>query len=70
MKVWRKLSRQLVVGVQLGGKVDELCGGGLLATWLLLGVAVPFMLHLSVVYSERLGFPGLGQAFGVVSFVP
>lgn len=38
--------------------------------WLLLGVAVPFMLHLSVVYSERLGFPGLGQAFGVVSFVP
>lgn len=35
--------------------------------WLLIGVAVPFLLHVGVVYSEKLGLYGLGQAFGMVS---
>ena len=34
--------------------------------WLILGVAAPFLLHLAVVYSERLGIPGLGESFGLV----
>jgi len=33
--------------------------------WLILGVAVPFLLHLAVVYSEKLGIPGLGESFGL-----
>mmetsp|Transcript_19664 Transcript_19664/g.27650 ORF Transcript_19664/g.27650 Transcript_19664/m.27650 type:complete len:1196 (-) Transcript_19664:95-3682(-) len=35
--------------------------------WLILGVAVPMLLHLAVVYSDYLGIPGLGQSFGIVS---
>jgi len=34
--------------------------------WLLLGVSVPFMLHLLVLYSSKLGLPGLGESFGMV----
>uniref|UniRef100_A0A7S2UFA2 Cation-transporting P-type ATPase C-terminal domain-containing protein n=1 Tax=Attheya septentrionalis TaxID=420275 RepID=A0A7S2UFA2_9STRA len=34
--------------------------------WLLLGVAVPFLLHLAVLYSDRLGIPVLGESFGMV----
>jgi len=34
--------------------------------WLILGVSVPFLLHLAVLYSAKLGFPGLGDAFGMV----
>ena len=34
---------------------------------LLVGVAVPMMLHLLVVYSSRFGMPGLGESFGMVS---
>ncbi len=34
--------------------------------WLLLGVAGPFLLHLAVLYSSSLGFPGFGKAFGMV----
>eukprot|EP00535_Pseudo-nitzschia_heimii_P009346 CAMPEP_0197178932 /NCGR_PEP_ID=MMETSP1423-20130617/4044_1 /TAXON_ID=476441 /ORGANISM="Pseudo-nitzschia heimii, Strain UNC1101" /LENGTH=1166 /DNA_ID=CAMNT_0042628755 /DNA_START=221 /DNA_END=3721 /DNA_ORIENTATION=- len=34
--------------------------------WLLLGVAGPFLLHLSVLYSAKLGLPGFGEAFGMV----
>jgi P-type Ca2+ transporter type 2C len=34
--------------------------------WLILGVSVPFLLHLAVLYSSRLGVPGLGEAFGMV----
>ena len=37
--------------------------------WLLLGVAGPFLLHLSVLYSAALGLPGFGEAFGMVSCV-
>eukprot|EP00979_Chaetoceros_neogracilis_P008937 scaffold2006_cov283-Chaetoceros_neogracile.AAC.21 len=33
---------------------------------LVLGVAVPTMLHLLVVYSSKLGLPGLGESFGMV----
>lgn len=35
--------------------------------WLLLGVAVPFLLHLFVLYSSEIGLPGLGASFGMVS---
>jgi len=34
--------------------------------WLLLGVAVPFALHLVVLYSEFLGIPAFGESFGLV----
>jgi Ca2+-transporting ATPase len=34
--------------------------------WLLLGVSGPFVLHLLVLYSSRLGLPGLGESFGIV----
>ena len=34
--------------------------------WLLLGVALPLLLHFAVVYSEKLGLPGLGESFGLV----
>ena len=34
--------------------------------WLLLGVAVPFLLHLLVLYSPDLGIPALGESFGMV----
>jgi Ca2+-transporting ATPase len=33
---------------------------------LILGVTVPMILHLLVVYSSKLGLPGLGESFGVV----
>jgi Ca2+-transporting ATPase len=33
---------------------------------LMLGVAVPMALHLFVVYSSKLGFPGLSESFGMV----
>jgi len=29
------------------------------------GVALPFLLHLAVVYSAKLGFPGLAKSFGL-----
>lgn len=35
--------------------------------WLLGGVAIPFLLHIAVVYSAKLGFPGLAKSFGLVS---
>ena len=34
--------------------------------WLILGVSVPFLLHLAVLYSPSLGISGLGEAFGMV----
>jgi Ca2+-transporting ATPase len=34
--------------------------------WLLLGVSGPFLLHLLVLYSSKLGFGGLGESFGIV----
>ena len=34
--------------------------------WLLLGVSVPFLLHLFVLYSSDLGLPALGESFGMV----
>jgi Ca2+-transporting ATPase len=34
--------------------------------WLLLGVSGPFLLHLLVLYSSKLGLPGLGESFGMV----
>ena len=34
--------------------------------WLIGGVALPFLLHIAVVYSEKLGFPGLAKSFGLV----
>ena len=34
--------------------------------WLVAGVALPFALHLAVVYSAELGFPGLARSFGLV----
>ena len=37
--------------------------------WLLLGVAGPLLLHLFVLYSSKLGLPGLGESFGMVSYV-
>ena len=37
--------------------------------WLLLGVSGPFLLHLFVLYSSKLGLPGLGESFGMVSSV-
>ena len=33
---------------------------------LVLGVAVPMLLHLLVVYSKNIGLPGLGESFGMV----
>ena len=35
--------------------------------YLILGVAVPFILHVAVVYSKTLGFPGLAKSLGLVS---
>lgn len=37
--------------------------------WLLLGVSGPFLLHLLVVYSSKIGLGGLGESFGLVRFV-
>jgi len=34
--------------------------------YLLLGVLGPFLLHLSTLYSSKLGLPGFGKAFGMV----
>ncbi|CAJ1961317.1 unnamed protein product [Cylindrotheca closterium] len=34
--------------------------------WLLAGVSGPFLLHLAVLYSSKLGVPVLGEAFGMV----
>jgi len=34
--------------------------------WLLLGVSGPFLLHLFVLYSSKLGLPALGESFGMV----
>jgi len=34
--------------------------------WLLAGVSGPFLLHLAVLYSAKLGVPVLGEAFGMV----
>jgi Ca2+-transporting ATPase len=36
--------------------------------WLLLGVSGPFLLHLFVLYSSKLGLPALGESFGMVRF--
>ena len=35
--------------------------------WLILGVTVPFLLHVVVLYSSRIGLPGLGESLGLVS---
>jgi Ca2+-transporting ATPase len=37
--------------------------------WLLLGVSGPFLLHLLVLYSSKLGMPKLGESFGMVSSI-
>ena len=37
--------------------------------WLIGGVALPFLLHVAVVYSSKLGLPGLAKSFGLVSHV-
>ncbi len=37
--------------------------------WLLLGVSGPFLLHLLVVYSSRIGLGGIGESFGLVRFL-
>jgi Ca2+-transporting ATPase len=37
--------------------------------WLLLGVSGPFCLHLLVLYSSKLGMPGLGESVGLVSSI-
>ena len=34
--------------------------------WLLLGVVAPIMMHLGVLYSEKIGVPSLGTSFGLV----
>jgi len=34
--------------------------------WLLAGVSGPFLLHLAVLYSSKLGIPVLGEAFGMI----
>jgi len=34
--------------------------------WLLLGVAVPLLLHIGLIYSDRLGIGFLGESFGLV----
>lgn len=34
--------------------------------WLILGVTGPLLLHLGVLYSGRLGYPGIGANFGMV----
>eukprot|EP00549_Striatella_unipunctata_P025559 CAMPEP_0118720786 /NCGR_PEP_ID=MMETSP0800-20121206/30314_1 /TAXON_ID=210618 ORGANISM="Striatella unipunctata, Strain CCMP2910" /NCGR_SAMPLE_ID=MMETSP0800 /ASSEMBLY_ACC=CAM_ASM_000638 /LENGTH=183 /DNA_ID=CAMNT_0006628485 /DNA_START=110 /DNA_END=661 /DNA_ORIENTATION=- len=34
--------------------------------WLMAGVALPFLLHLLVVYSSKLGLSALGESFGMV----
>jgi len=33
--------------------------------WLLVGVIVPMLLHLGLIYSDRLGFGFLGDSFGL-----
>lgn len=33
--------------------------------YLIIGVAVPFILHVAVVYSTKLGYPGLAKSFGL-----
>ena len=35
--------------------------------WLIAGVSGPFLLHLFVLYSSKLGIPALGESFGMVS---
>jgi P-type Ca2+ transporter type 2C len=35
--------------------------------WLIAGVSGPFLLHLFVLYSSKLGLPALGESFGMVS---
>ena len=35
--------------------------------WLVMGVALPFMLHIGVLYSSKIGLPGLAGSFGLVS---
>jgi P-type Ca2+ transporter type 2C len=37
--------------------------------WLLLGVAVPLILHVMVLYSSKIGIPVLGESLGLVSFL-
>ncbi len=37
--------------------------------WLVIGVTVPFLLHLAMVYSPKLGLPGLGKSFGLVRII-
>lgn len=37
--------------------------------WLIGGVAVPFLLHVAVIYSAKLGLPGLASSFGLVSYL-
>jgi len=34
--------------------------------WLICGVAIPFLLHVAVIYSAKLGLPGLASSFGLV----
>jgi len=33
--------------------------------WLILGITIPFLLHLGLVYSEKLGLPALSESFGL-----
>merc|ERR1712032_286380 len=33
--------------------------------WLIGGVVLPFLLHILVIYSSKLGLPGLGKSFGL-----
>ncbi len=33
--------------------------------WLILGITVPFLLHLGLIYSENLGLPALSESFGL-----
>lgn len=33
--------------------------------WLILGVSIPFLLHMAVLYSGTLGIPALGESFGL-----
>ena len=36
--------------------------------WLVAGVTLPFLLHVAVIYSSKLGLPGLAKSFGLVSW--
>jgi Ca2+-transporting ATPase len=33
--------------------------------WLILGITVPFLLHIGLVYSDKLGVPALSESFGL-----